>query len=39
VHTNLVTVLDRHGEIIHQQNDFSSNSGPVLEVIRQQGAR
>lgn len=36
-HTNLVTVLDRRGEIIHQQNDFSSNSAPVLEAIRQQG--
>jgi protein SCO1 len=35
-HSNLVTVLDRHGEIVHQQNDFSSDSKPVIEAIRQQ---
>jgi protein SCO1 len=34
-HTNLVTVLDKHGEIVHQQNDFSSDSNPVVEAIRQ----
>jgi protein SCO1/2 len=35
-HTNLVTLLDKRGEIIHQQNDFSNDSAPVLEAIRQQ---
>jgi protein SCO1/2 len=35
-HTNLVTVLDRRGEIVHQQNDFSSDAKPVIEAIRQQ---
>jgi protein SCO1/2 len=35
-HTNLVTVLDRRGEIVYQQNDFSSNAKPIIEAIRQQ---
>ena len=35
-HSNLVTVLDRHGEIVHQQNDFPTNPSPVIDVIRQQ---
>jgi protein SCO1/2 len=35
-HTNLVTVLDQRGEIVHQQNDFSSDTTPVLEALRQQ---
>ena len=39
VHSNLVTVLDAHGEIVHQQNDFASDPSPVIDVIRQQQAR
>jgi protein SCO1/2 len=35
-HSNLVTVLDARGEIVHQQNDFASNAKPVIEAIRQQ---
>ncbi len=35
-HSNLVTVLDRHGEIVHQQNDFASDTKAVVEAIRQQ---
>jgi len=35
-HSNLVTVLDRRGEIVHQQNDFASDVKPVIEVIRRQ---
>jgi len=34
-HSNLVTVLDSRGEIVHQQTDFATNSKAVLEVIRQ----
>jgi protein SCO1/2 len=36
VHSNLVTVLDERGEIIHQQKDFAGDSKPVIEAIRQQ---
>ena len=35
-HSNLVTVLDRRGEIVHQQNDFGGNTTAVIEAIRQQ---
>ena len=35
-HSNLVTVLDRGGEIVHQQNDFASDAKAVIEAIRQQ---
>jgi protein SCO1/2 len=35
-HSNLVTVLDWRGEIVHQQNDFASDTKAVVEVIRQQ---
>ena len=35
-HSNLVTVLDRRGEIVHQQNDFASDNRQVIEVIRRQ---
>lgn len=35
-HSNLVTVLDRDGEIVHQQNDFGSNTDAVIEAIRKQ---
>ena len=35
-HSNLVTILDRRGEIVHQQNDFASDTRPVIEVIRHQ---
>jgi protein SCO1/2 len=38
-HTNLVTLLDRRGEIVHQQNDFSSDPKPLIEAIRQHQAR
>jgi protein SCO1/2 len=38
-HSNLVTVLDERGEIVHQQNDFSSDSGPTLEAIRRHQGR
>ena len=34
-HSNLVTVLDSRGEIVHQQTDFATNPKAVLEVIRQ----
>jgi protein SCO1/2 len=34
-HSNLVTVLDRRGEIVHQQTDFATHPEAVLEVIRQ----
>ncbi|HEU5133914.1 MAG TPA: SCO family protein [Steroidobacteraceae bacterium] len=37
-HSNLVTVLDRRGEIVHQQNDFASDTATVVEAIRQQGS-
>ena len=33
-HSNLVTVLDRRGEIVHQQNDFGGNTSAVIEAIR-----
>lgn len=35
-HSNLVTVLDERGEIVHQQNDFSSDAKPVIDAIRLQ---
>jgi len=35
-HSNLVTVLDERGEIVHQQNDFASDAKPVIEAIRNQ---
>jgi len=35
-HSNLVTILDRRGEIVHQQNDFASDTRPVIEAIRHQ---
>ena len=39
-HSNLVTVLDRQGEIVHQQNDLGSDTNAVVEAIRkQQGQR
>lgn len=38
-HSNLITVLDERGEIIHQQNDFVSDPKPVIEAIRLQKAR
>jgi len=38
-HSNMITVLDGRGEIVHQQNDFVSAPKPVLEAIRQQLAR
>ena len=34
-HSNLVTVLDQQGEIVHQQNDFAGNTTAVVEAIRQ----
>ena len=39
VHTNLITVLDTHGEIVHQQSDFAGDPKPVIDVIRQQQTR
>ena len=33
-HSNLVTVLDRHGEIVHQQKDFAGDTTGVIEAIR-----
>jgi len=33
-HSNLVTVLDQRGEIVHQQNDFASDTKAVVEAIR-----
>jgi protein SCO1 len=36
-HSNLVTVLDRRGEIMHQQTDFAGNTAAVVEAIRQSG--
>ena len=35
-HSNLVTLLDRRGEIVHQQNDFAGNTAAVTEAIRKQ---
>jgi sulfatase modifying factor 1 len=35
VHTNLVTVLDPRGQIVHQQNDFAGDSEGLIEAIRQ----
>lgn len=34
-HSNLVTVLDRHGEIVHQQKNFAGDNTDVTEAIRQ----
>ncbi|HEV7606582.1 MAG TPA: SUMF1/EgtB/PvdO family nonheme iron enzyme [Steroidobacteraceae bacterium] len=34
-HSNLVTVLDRRGHIIHQQNDGAANSDELIDAIRQ----
>ena len=36
IHSNLVTVLDERGEIIHQQKDFAADAKAVIEAIRQQ---
>jgi protein SCO1/2 len=38
-HTNLVTVLDRHGEIVHQQKNFSGDHSAVTDALRQHSAR
>jgi protein SCO1/2 len=38
-HSNLVTVLDQHGEIVHQQNDFGANTTDVVEAIRKSGRK
>jgi protein SCO1/2 len=35
-HSNLVTVLDRQGEIVHQQNDLGSDTKAIIEAIRLQ---
>jgi len=35
-HSNLLTVLDRRGEIVHQQNDFGGNTTAVIDAIRKQ---
>jgi protein SCO1 len=38
-HSNLVTLLDKRGEIVHQQNDFAGDTAGVVEAIRQQLGR
>ena len=38
-HSNLVTVLDRRGEIVHQQNDFASDTRAVVDAIRHEGGQ
>jgi protein SCO1/2 len=35
-HSNLITVLDWRGEIVHQQNNLASDTKAVVEAIRQQ---
>jgi protein SCO1/2 len=38
-HANLVTVLNSEGEIVHQQNDFGSNTESVIDALRRHQIR